>query len=185
MKPIRLNLASRPLRNRRLFLFAGGGLVLAAFVALFLGVFIFSHFALKLRGARSELARVNQAMQSARREKSASLLKVQEARARNQRAVDFANAIILEKSFSWAEFLSRLEEGLPDSSFILSLAPVAVESQSVQFRLKVASAGLNDQLALINKLLELNFSRIRVETEDVDDRGFLTSELVVSYERNI
>ena len=185
MKPIRLNLASRPLRNRRLFLFARGGLALAAFVTLFLGFFIFSRFALKIRGARSELVKVSQAIQSAQRERSASLSKVQEARKRNQRTVDFANAIILEKSFSWAEFLSRIEDGLPDSSFILSLAPIAVESQRVQFRLKVASAGLNDQLALINKLLELNFSQIRVETEDVDDRGLLTSELVVSYERNI
>jgi hypothetical protein len=124
-------------------------------------------------------------MQSARHEKAASISKVQEAMRRNQRTVDFANAIILEKSFSWAEFLSRLEDGLPDSSFILSLVPVAVEDQRVQFRLKVASAGLNDQLALINKLLELNFSQIRVETEDVNERGLLTSELVVSYERTI
>jgi len=185
MNPIRVNLASRPLRNRRLFYFAGGALALATLGALLLGVFIFSRFALKIRGIRSELARVEQALQSADRERSVSQAKVQEAMNRGRIIVDFANAVILEKTFSWAEFLSRLEDGLPDSSFILSLAPVAVESHRVQFRLKVASAGLDDQLALINKLLELNFSQIRVEAEEVNDGGLLTSELLVSYARHI
>ncbi len=185
MKPIRVNLASRPLLNRRLFLFVGGGLALAALIALLLGGFIFSRFALKIRGTRSDLGRVEQSIQAAQREKAASEAKVEEARKRDQILADFANSVILEKAFSWSEFLSRLEEGLPDSSFILSLAPVAVESHRVQFRLKVASAGLNDQLALINKLLGLNFSQIRVEAEDVDERGLLNSELLVSYERHI
>lgn len=185
MKPIRLNLASRPLRNRRLFVFAGGGLALAALISLVLGIFIFSRFALKIRGTRSELASVEQGIEKARLETSDSQAKVLAAMKRDKVSVDFVNAVILEKSFSWAEFLSRLEDGLPDSSFILSLAPVAVESHRVQFRLKVASAGLNDQVAMINRLLELNFSRVRVETENIDDRGLLTSELLVSYERQI
>ncbi len=185
MNPIRLNLASRPLLNRRLFVFAGGGLALAALISLVLGIFIFSSFALKIRRAQSELARVEQGIQKDRLGTSASRAKVQEAMKRYKVSVDFANAVILEKSFSWAEFLSRLEDGLPDSSFIISLAPVAVDSQSVQFRLKVASAGLNDQVALINRLLELKFNKVRVETEDIDDRGLLTSELLVSYERHI
>ncbi len=185
MKSVHLNLASRPLRNRRLFLFAAGGLALTAFVALALGAFVFFRFALRSRGTRAELARVEAAIQTAQREKAVSLAKVQEVMKRDRLLADFANAIILEKSFSWAEFLSRLEDGLPDSSFILSLAPVAVESHRVQFRLKVASPGLNDQLALINKLLELNFSQVRVEAEDVDARGLLTSELLVTYERHI
>ena len=62
---------------------------------------------------------------------------------------------------------------------------MALESHRVQFRLKVASAGLDDQLALINNLLELNFSQIRVEAEEVDTGGLLTSDLLVSYERHI
>ena len=185
MKPIRVNLASRPLLNRRLYMFAGGSLALAALISLVLGVFIFSRFALKSRGVRSELAQVEQAIQQAARERSVSQAKAQEAMGRDRRIIDFANAVILEKTFSWAEFLSRLEDGLPDSSFILSLAPVAVESHRVQFRLKVASPGLDDQLALINKLLELNFSQIRVEGEELDDRGLLISEMLVSYERHI
>ena len=185
MKPIRINLASRPLLNRRLFQFTAGAIALGALVALILGVFIFSRFALKIRGVRSELAGVEQAVQSAERERSAAQAKVQQALSRDRISVDFANSVILEKSFSWAEFLSRLEDGLPASSYILSMAPVALESHRVQFRLKVASAGLDDQLALINNLLELNFSQIRVEAEEVDTGGLLTSDLLVSYERHI
>lgn len=185
MKPIRINLASRPLRNRRLFVLASAGLGLAALLVFLLGVLVLSRFALKIRAVRSELSRVNEAIQSAQRERSKSQAMVQEAMKRDKGILDFVNGVIFEKTFSWSEFLSRLEEGLPDSSFVLSLAPVAVESRRVQFRLKVATAGLDDQVALINNLLALGFSQIRVEGEAVDDRGLLTSELLVSYERNI
>jgi hypothetical protein len=49
----------------------------------------------------------------------------------------------------------------------------------------VVSRDLNDLLALINKLQELKFSQPRVETEERDDRGQLTSDISVSYERVI
>ena len=185
MKPIRINLASRPLLNRRLFQFTAGAVGLGALVALILGVFVLTRFALKISRVRSEIAGVEQAIQAAEGERSAAQARVKQALGRDRISVDFANSVILEKSFSWAEFLSRLEKGLPDSSYILSMAPVALESHRVQFRLKVASRGLDDQLALINNLLELNFSQIRVEAEDVDTGGLLTSDLLVSYERHI
>lgn len=185
MKPIRINLASRPLRNRRLFLYVSGGLGVASLIAVVLAVVIFSRFALKIRGTRSELTRLEQSVQTAQRERARSQAKTQAAMKQNQDIINFVNIIILQKSFSWVEFLTRLEDGLPDSSYILSLAPVAVESNRIQFRLKVASPGLDEQLALINKLLELNFSQIRVEGEDLDDRGLLTSDMLVTYERHI
>jgi Tfp pilus assembly protein PilN len=185
MKPVRLNLASHPLRNRRLFLYAGAGLALASLVAVLLGLFIFSRFALKIRVVRAELARLEQSVQTAEREKARSTARTQEAMKGEQSIVDFVNSIIFQKSFSWAEFLSRIEEGLPDSSYILSLAPVAVESNRVQVRLKVASPTLDDQLALINKLLELSFSQIRVEGEEIDNQGLLISDILATYERRI
>ena len=185
MNPLHVNLATHPLVNRRLFRFVAGALAGAALAAFLLGVVIFSRFALKMRGVRAELAGVQQAIQTSEQGRKADLAKVQAALQRDRPSVEFANAVILEKSFSWAEFLIRLENGLPASSYILSVQPVALESHRAQFRLKVASPGLDDQLALVNKLLELDFSQIRVEAEEVDDRGLLNSELLVSYERHI
>ncbi len=185
MTGFRVNLASRPLRNRRPYLFTAGGLALGALVALVLGIVVFSRSALKLRSVRAALDRLAQASRAAEKEKTTADARVRQATERDQAGIDFANAVILEKTFSWAAFLTRLEKGLPGSSYILSLAPVALESHRVQFRLKVASPGLDDQLELINKLLELDFSQIRVEAEEIDAGGLLTSELLVSYERHI
>ena len=81
--------------------------------------------------------------------------------------------------------MSKLEECLPDSSYILSLAPTVVESTRVQFRFRVVSPNLDDQVALINKLLDLNFSQPRVESEESNERGQLTSDISVTYERHI
>jgi len=185
MKPILLNLASHPQRNRRLFLLASGGLTLASIVAIVLAVIIFSSFALKIKRTRAELDRLDQSIGTAQRVKTHSQAKVQQAMKRETDMVEFVNALILQKSFSWSEFMSRLEDGLPDASYILSLAPVAVENSRVQFQLRVASSGLDEQLALINKLLELNFSQVRVQGEDTDDRGRLISDILVTYERHI
>jgi Tfp pilus assembly protein PilN len=185
MKPVRLNLASRPLRNRRPFLYASGGLALASLLAVVLGLFIFSRFAVKIKGTQAELARLEQTAKTAERERARSRAKTQEAMKRNQNIINFVNTVIFQKSFSWAEFLSRLEDGLPDSSYILSLAPVGIESNRVQFRLRVASPGLDDQVALINKLLELSFSQIRVEGEELDNRGLLVSDILATYEKHI
>jgi Tfp pilus assembly protein PilN len=185
MKPVRINLATRPLRNTKFFLFVSAGLGLVSLITVLLAVVVFSRFALKIKGASSELARLEQSIKTAQREKTRFQNKTEEATKRYQDTINFANAIILQKSFSWAEFLSRLEDALPDSSYILSLAPVAVESSRVQVRLKVASPNLDEQVALINKLLELNFSQIRVEGEDLDERGQLTSDIVVTYERHV
>jgi hypothetical protein len=65
------------------------------------------------------------------------------------------------------------------------MAPTLVDDTRIQFRFRVVSPSLDDLLALINKLQDLKFSQPRVETEESNDRGQLTSEISVTYERVI
>jgi hypothetical protein len=185
MKKIRLNLASRPVRNRRLFLALNGGIGLAFFVSALLGLTLFFRYAWKARGVQAELVKVAESIQTAQSSQRRFLARTQEAVKMDQERVNFVNSIILQKSFSWNELLSRLEDSLPDSSFIVSLAPAAVEEARVLFRLKVVSANLDDLLTLVNKLRASDFNQIRVESEDLNDRGQLTSEISVNYVRHL
>jgi Tfp pilus assembly protein PilN len=185
MKRIELNLAARPLRNRRLFYFVGGVVGLAVVVSLSLSLVLFIRFYLKSRRIEARLAAIQTTIEKAQREEGRFAAKVSEAAKKDQAKVATANSIILNKSFSWTGFLTQLEECLPDSSYILALAPQEVGEVQARFRFKVVSRSLDDLLGLINNLQARNFSQIRVESEQRDNLGQLTSEISVSYERAI
>jgi len=183
MRRLNLNLATRPLRNRRLFLLLGGLLALAFLVMALLAVFLFLRFTLKKNGVQADLKKADQTIKTAGSEQKRLDVRVKEAAHKDRGLIDTINSIILRKSFSWTGFLSKLEECLPDSSYILSMAPTLVDDTRIQFRFRVVSQSLDDLLALINKLQESKFSRPRVETEERNDRGQLTSDISVIYER--
>jgi Tfp pilus assembly protein PilN len=185
MKKISLNLAARPLRNRRLFVLLGGGLSLIFFLAVLLTVIFFFQFTLKKRSVKASLGKLEATMADAQRDQRRLLARNKEAAKKSQKEVDLVNSIILKKSYPWTEFLGKLEDALPESSYILSLAPTAVKDTLVQFRFKVVSASLDDLLVLINRLLDMKFTQPRVESEERNDRGQLVSDISVSYERAI
>ena len=185
MRRLNPNLATRPLRNRRLFWLLGGLGGLAFLVTALLAIIIFFQFTLKKNVVRAGLQKADETVKMAQSEQKRLGIRLKEAAKKDRDIIDTINSIILKKSFSWTDFLSKLEECLPDPSYILSLAPTLVDDTRVQFRFRVVSQNLDDLLALINKLQDLKFTQPRVETEERNDRGQLTSEISVNYERVI
>lgn len=185
MRRLNLNLATRPLRNRRLFRLLGGLLGLAFLATTILAIALFFQFTLKKNGVRAGLQKADETMKVAQSEQKRLGIRIKEAAKKDKDLIDTINSIILKKSFSWTDFLSKLEECLPDPSYILSMAPTLVDDTRIQFRFRLVSQNLDDLLALINKLQDLKFTQPRVETEERNDRGQLTSEISVNYERVI
>ncbi|MDH7513373.1 MAG: hypothetical protein QHH14_10555 [Clostridiales bacterium] len=185
MKKISLNLAAHPLRNRRFFYLLSALLGLGLLVSVLFSGQLFVRYYFKAREAREALNNIEASVSTAQREEKRLSSRVQEALKKDKEKIDLVNSIILKKSFSWTEFFSKLEECLPDSSYILSLSPTLVDNKKIQMRFKVVSAGLDDLLALVDKLQSLNFSQIRVENEDTNPQGQLILEISVSYERTL
>jgi hypothetical protein len=185
MRRLNLNLATRPLRNRRLFLLLGGLLGLAFLITALLAIILFFQFTLQKNVAQAGLRKADETIRTAQTEQKRLGIRIKEASKKDKDIIDAINSIILRKSFSWTDFLSKLEDCLPDSSYILSMTPTLVDDTLIQFRFRVVSQSLDDLLALINKLQDLKFSQPRVETEERNDRGQLTSEISVTYERAI
>lgn len=183
MRRLNLNLAARPLRNRRLFAFLGGGLGLAFLVTALLAIILLFQFTLKKNAVQASIQKANATIKSSQSEQKRLGTQLKEAAKMDQDIVETINSIILKKSFSWTDFLSKLEDVLPGPSYILSLAPTLVDDTRIQFRFRVVSQNLDGLLALINKLQELKFTQPRVETEEKNERGQLTSEIAVTYER--
>ncbi|MEW5900787.1 MAG: hypothetical protein AB1715_04935, partial [Acidobacteriota bacterium] len=137
MKQFHLNLATRPRRNRRLFLSLAGLLSLALLAVVVLAAVLFLEFTLKKSEAKADLKEIEDGIGAAETEQRRLAAKNKEAAKKDQQTVDVINSLILRKSFSWTEFLSKLEEALPSSCHIQSLTPTQVEDTRIQCRFKV------------------------------------------------
>lgn len=185
MDKVRLNLASRPLRNTRFYRTCLVGLAFLLIVLAFLAGFFFIKYGFKDRRAKSSLRDLEGQMQQTRAEETRFKTRVDATAKAEKGRVDLVNSIIFRKTFSWSAFLSELEGALPDPSYITSLAPSFVGEASLDLRIKVVSRSLDELLTLINNLSARNFKRIRVENESADERGQLISEITFSYERTL
>lgn len=181
MKHIHLNLASHPLRNRRLFfLLLSSMLLILLFVSAFAGK-IFVEYRMKNQDVKSSIRNIDSLINNAQRVEKRLSARINGVIEEQKGRVDLVNSIVLMKSFSWLDFLDDLERALPDSSYIVSLAPALTEDLRLQLRLKIVSADVADLVKLIENFKALKFD-IFLESEANDERGFLVSYISLSYE---
>lgn len=184
-KRLNVNLSSQPLRNRRLFYLLFSAAVTAFVLVSFLAGAIFVKYKKEADRARSSLGKVGQLIAIAQKEeKEFEAGSLQESKKYKEK-VDLINGIVLRKSFSWIEFLSNLENSLPEASYIVSLAPTLTEDSRIELRFKVVSQNLLDLLKFVNNLNALKFKQIRFLSETKNETGQILSEISLSYERNI
>lgn len=182
---LRLNLASNPLRNRRMFY-----ILLGLVVSLILGIsfwsgYTFFRYRIKHNALRSTFTEINGLITENQKEKEKleeSINKVGPAYKQNIQRI---NDIIYQKSFSWVDFLSALENSLPPSCYIISLAPSKKENSRIKVRFKVASPHLSELLKFIDTLNSQKFKQVRVISEAKSEKGFLISEISFIYEKNV
>ena len=179
---LRINLASEPLRNVRFFrtLLAALAVLLAGVGLLAAGLFVHQ----QVRGSRlgRDAAALRQSVETARLETKRLESRARELAKRDKAGVDFANDVILRKSFSWVELLSRLERALPSSSAVVSLAPSAVKGARAEVAMTAVFRNLNDLLAFIRNLYARGFTRVRLVSEGKNGLGQLEAEIAVVYE---
>lgn len=184
-KRLNLNLASHPLRNRRLYI-----LLLILLGGLFLLVSVNSgniYWRYKarineLKVSRAEVDRIKRELQ---REEKRYSVQIDNANKNYKKKVDLINSFILRKSFSWVEFLTALENSLPDSSYIVSLTPSYQEAAKIEIRFKIATPNLNELFNFISHLESLEFKEIRAMREQKSSDGYLLTEISLIYERII
>jgi Tfp pilus assembly protein PilN len=182
-KRLNLNLASHPLKNRRFFflLFGLFGILFLAFLTL--GGYTYWIYSAKNKNFQKNQAQTEKKVWDTQREARRLTVQIEEADKRYQSQVSLLNTLILKKSFSWVDFLSALEEALPESCYITSLEPFLREENQMEVRLEVVAPNLDELLNLNRNLYEKNFRSIRTMSESTNEAGFLVSEISVIYER--
>ncbi|MCX6559003.1 MAG: hypothetical protein NTZ26_00685 [Candidatus Aminicenantes bacterium] len=177
-----VNLATRPKRNRRFFRAAGAGLLLLALLTgwLGLGSFIRARRIQTEASAETNRLEVNRSRQDqlrAERENESRRLKTL-----LKDKVAIANQALTMKGFSWVEFFSLLEQALPASSYISSMAPVSSVDGKIEVRFKVVSPSLGDTLQLVQNLAS-TVGRAPLVQSETKAGGQTISEITLTYER--
>jgi uncharacterized membrane protein len=178
----RVNLAGRPLRNRRFFTAA-----FAAVVLLFLLVAVPSGLWLVRSASRSAAdnrasAAADERLYAAEGERNDFARRAEALRKNDREIVGHVNAVIARKAFSVVEFFALLEEALPAGSYLTSLSPVGEGDGRIEARFKVVTGGLSELMSLMTKLESLKFKNLAIKGE-TQMGGQLVSEIGLTYER--
>jgi hypothetical protein len=183
MNKLNINLAARPLRNRRFFIAAAAGLGLLAVLALWLGLGSFVAYKSRQSGALKEYDRLDGIILTSERERNTRDIEIKESSRKNKEKVDLVNSIIMRKAFSWVEFFTLLEGALPPSSYISSMAPVTVIEGRFEVKLKVVSRSMSDLIRLTQNLMSVTGNPPFVLNE-TKTGGQLVSEITLAYEKS-
>jgi len=183
--PLNLNLATRPLRNRRLYMVAFRALIgsLAVLVALTaFAVVKYGGQAARLRSASAGMAKVQAEAQREQKRLAGDILKEEKL---NLTRVNLVNDIITRKTFRWTGLLTELEKALPGASYISTLSPGFTQEGAVAMHIRVTSRSLEDLMAFITNLTARGFKNIKVGGETRSEEGRLIAEIDLNYERTL
>lgn len=180
---LNLNLATRPLRNRRLYKAIVWSLAAAMALCAGLSVFVVLKYGgrdRRIKAAGAEAQRLQDGALSEERRLDAD---IRRAEAQSRTRVDLVNGIILKKSFRWTALFAELEQALPGPSFITSLSPAFTADGSVAMYLRVTSRSLDDLSSFITNLTARGFKNIKVGGTQRSDDGRIIAEIDLKYER--
>lgn len=181
---IGINLATRPFRNRRLFLLLRSSFVAAMVLfgaLLVLGAVRYGIPALRMRSALSGQKAVLAGLQTDLRKATADVKKKETSLGQTIKEV---NEVIFRKSFSWTGLLTEVEKALPDSCRLAAFSPGACDGRSVPLKLKVVSEGLPDLMRFIEELNDRGFRDIRTTGEQKGDGRGIVTDMSLTYERH-
>jgi Tfp pilus assembly protein PilN len=180
---LNLNLATRPLRNRRLYTTAVRALAALLILLAGLAVLVIVKYGGEASRLRSSIAATAKVQADAAREEKRLTADIKREEDLSLAKVNLVNSIIRRKMFSWTGLLSELERALPGPSYITALSPNFTRGGEVALQMRVTSRSLEDLLAFITALTARGFKDIQVGGETRSQEGRLLAEVSTTYER--
>ncbi len=183
-RTVAINLATRPVRNMRLFRLVRTSLVLVMALSVLALVFAAVRYAVPSFGLRSSLSReraVLAGLEAELRKNEAGIRREETALGQTVREI---NEVIYMKSFSWTGLLTEVEKALPVSCRLAGFSPGAGDGRSVPVRLSVVSAGLPDLMRFVEGLNAGGFRDIRTTGEEKGEGGGIITSMSLTYERH-
>lgn len=187
MRPLHLNLASKPYRDYRPVYAV---VVVASLVIAFLmlnNIDTYYRYVRETRTTRGEIARVEGQIEQERRraEQTAAQMRGIDL-VKLSRQTKFVNMQLAERAFSWSELLERLEEVVPSDVRILSIAPNFNENGMVTLALTGEAKAADGMTVLLTRLQRSPwFANPFPGSENVDPAGGYRFSMTVDYKPSI
>ena len=174
MKPIHLNLASRPYRDERPFIAV---VVVSSLLIAFLTLMNFDAWYRYRNETRSTRAKIAGLEKQAEQERARTDALNQRLRVVDVKKLSlqtqFANAQLAERAFSWSELLDRLERVLPDYVRIEGISPSFDQNGNVHLNMPCVARDSDGMVKTLNQMnRESYFSNPFPDHEDHTDAGY-------------
>ncbi len=152
MKPLHLNLASRPYRDYRPVYAAVVAMSLVTAFLMLNNVETYYRYTRDTRSTRTKIASIEaQTQQERERERMVQQRTKGLDLARLGAQTAFVNAKLAERAFSWSTLLDELESVLADDVRLVSVAPTFSDS-GIQLSLDFVSKSANGMIKTINRM---------------------------------
>jgi hypothetical protein len=169
-----LNLATRPLRNRRLFRTVVGGLIVLFLAAGGAASYFLVRSVTQRKADADVSADLELRIQAAGKERAEKAVLSEALKIRNDKLVAEVNAAIARKNFGWVDFFARLESALPPDCSIAEINPLELSGAGLQVTMKVITPGLPGLLTLIENLAAQKFSAVTMRSETAGGGRLIT-----------
>lgn len=153
MKPLHLNLASRPYRDyRAVYATVVVMSLLAAFLML-KNVETYYQYTRDTRTTRAKIASIEAETQTERQRDQAVQQRIKGLDlGRLSAQTQFVNAKLSERAFSWSLLLDELESVLPDDVHLMSVTPTFATDGTIQLGMSFVSKSGDGMIRTINRI---------------------------------
>ena len=183
MKPIHLNLASRPYRDYRPVYAV---VVIASLLTAFLmlnNVETYYRYIHETKSTRAKIAQVEQQVRVEEQNERAARQRLQSLDLKRlDQQTRFINAKLAERAFSWSRLLDELESILPDDVRLVSVSPSFTESGRIQLGLTFQAKSPDGMITTLNRLnSDPQFADAFPSNETRDELGTFNFSLTAEY----
>lgn len=171
MKPIHLNLASRPYRDYRPVYAVVVALSLATAFLMLNNIETYYRYIHETKSTRGKIAQVEEQVRLEKQKEEAARQRLQGLDLKRlDQQTRFINAKLAERAFSWSRLLDELESVLTDDVRLTSISPSFTEDGQIDLQLEFQSRSADGLITTINRMnadpqFEDTFPRSETEAE--------------------
>jgi len=183
VKPLHLNLASRPYRDYRPVWAAVTAMAIATAVLMFLNLQTATRYFRSTSQTRTEIATIdgNAEAERKKRETLEASLRQVDFRTLNVQTT-YINTQLAERAFSWSSLLDQLERVVPKSVRLKTLNPNISPDGTIHIELSCEAKTTDGLVDFLNRLLaDPHFAKPFPTSESTSDEGFSRFQLGVDY----
>jgi hypothetical protein len=153
VKPIHLNLASRPYRAYRPVYAAVVALSVLTALLMLENIETYYRYKNETRGTSAKIEKIEAETQHERQREEMAQQRIKGLDlTRLSKQTKFVNAQLAQRAFSWSTLLDELESVLADDVRIISIAPGFTETREVKLALTFQTTSADGMLTTINRM---------------------------------